>query len=485
MASIVVKNLSFSYDYEDIFKDVSFTIDTDWKLGLIGRNGKGKTTLLKILQNELPYQGTIYTTVEFSYFPFPVKNPDRMTIDILQEIAPDCEEWQIRKELNTLELEEEVLYRGFDTLSNGEQIKMLLASMFLRENQFLLIDEPTNHLDAMARKTISKYLNHKKGFIVVSHDRDFLDSCVDHILSINNTGIEIRQGDFSTWKENKERKDNFELEQNENIKKEIKRLKQASSRNEKWSDAVERSKTGALDKGYVGHQAAKMMKRAKVIEKRVEKQQEQKEELLKDIEKAEPIIMKPLTYGKHNLVYISHLQIHYGEKTVFNNVNLEVNKEDRVAIVGKNGSGKSSLLKLIAGRKIAHMGEMGIGKQMKISYVKQDVSDLSGNLKDFAKKNKVQESILKSTLQKLGFRKEEFDRPIEEYSEGQKKKVALAKSICEEADLYIWDEPLNFMDILSRMQIEEMLLKYKPTLVFVEHDEAFIRNVATKIVEIK
>lgn len=195
--------------------------------------------------------------------------------------------------------------------------------------------------------------------------------------------------------------------------------------------------------------------------------------------------MKPLTYGKHNLVYISHLQIHYGEKTVFNNVNLEVNKEDRVAIVGKNGSGKSSLLKLIAGRKIAHMGEMGIGKQMKISYVKQDVSDLSGNLKDFAKKNKVQESILKSTLQKLGFRKEEFDRPIEEYSEGQKKKVALAKSICEEADLYIWDEPLNFMDILSRMQIEEMLLKYKPTLVFVEHDEAFIRNVATKIVEIK
>ncbi len=252
MASIVVKNLSFSYDYEDIFKDVSFTIDTDWKLGLIGRNGKGKTTLLKILQNELPYQGSINTTVEFSYFPFPVKNPDRMTIDILQEIAPDCEEWQIRKELNTLELEEEVLYRGFDTLSNGEQIKMLLASLFLRENQFLLIDEPTNHLDAMARKTISKYLNHKKGFIVVSHDRDFLDSCVNHILSINNTGIEIRQGDFSTWKENKERKDNFELEQNEKIKKEIKRLKQAGSRNEKWSNAVERSKTGALDKGYVG-----------------------------------------------------------------------------------------------------------------------------------------------------------------------------------------------------------------------------------------
>ena len=148
MSIISVKNLTFRYDgsLNNVFENVSFNIDTDWKLGLIGRNGKGKTTFLKLLLGEYEYKGTITKSVEFDYFPFEVKDKERMAIEIVNEIAPSVEDWQIIKELNLLNTDAEILYRNFNLLSGGEQIKILLISLFLKGNNFLLIDEPTNHL---------------------------------------------------------------------------------------------------------------------------------------------------------------------------------------------------------------------------------------------------------------------------------------------------------------------------------------------------
>ena len=131
--------------------------------------------------------------------------------EIFELICPQAEQWQIMRELSLLELSDDILWRPFDTLSNGERTKALLAGMFLRENSFLLIDEPTNHLDMRARQTVSDYLRTKKGFILISHDRAFLDGCIDHILSINRADIEIQRGNFSTWLTNRERQDAFEL----------------------------------------------------------------------------------------------------------------------------------------------------------------------------------------------------------------------------------------------------------------------------------
>ncbi len=146
---------------------------------------------------------------------------------------------------------------------------MLLAAFFLKENSFLLIDEPTNHLDMKARKLVGDYLNGKKGFILVSHDRSFLDNCIDHILSINKTAIEIQKGNFSSWWENKQRQDRFELAENEKLRKDITRLASAARRTADWSDKVEKTKWGTKisgikpDKGYLGHKASRMMQRAK------------------------------------------------------------------------------------------------------------------------------------------------------------------------------------------------------------------------------
>lgn len=184
MSMIRVENLTFSYpsSYDTIFDNVNFQIDTDWKLGFVGRNGRGKTTLLNLLLGKYEYSGKIISSVQFDYFPYPISDKKQMTEDILREVCPLAEEWELMRELSYLDVNADVLWRPFETLSNGEQTKVLLAALFLNEGHFLLIDEPTNHLDATAREKVSEYLKKKKGFILVSHDRRFLDGCVDHIL---------------------------------------------------------------------------------------------------------------------------------------------------------------------------------------------------------------------------------------------------------------------------------------------------------------
>ena len=493
MSLISVNNLTFGYDgsYNNIFEEVSFNIDTDWKLGLIGRNGKGKTTFLKLLQGKYEYKGTISKDVSVDYFPFDVIDKDRMSIDIVNEIAPNAQDWEIIKELNLLNTNTEILYRNFNLLSGGEQVKILLISLFLKENNFLLIDEPTNHLDIETINNLINYLEKKKGFILVSHNRDFLDKVVNHIIAINNTNIEIQQGNFSSWKENKDRQDNFEKVANERLQKDINRLEIASKNRTKWSNEAEKAKgkkynsETTIDKGYIGHKASKMMKSSKVMEQRTKKAIDEKNNLLKNVDRNESLKIIPLENNKNPLVLANSLQIKYNEQKIFNPISFEVNNGDRVAIIGKNGSGKSSILKLILGKELQYSGEFKVANDLKISYVSQTTEDLKGTLKSFAQDRKIDESIFKAMLIKMGLSKSDFDANIQDMSEGQKKKVLIAKSISEQANLYIWDEPLNYIDILTRIQIEDTILNYKPTLIFVEHYATFIEKVATKIINIE
>ena len=282
---IRVENLTFAYpsSYDNIFENVNFQIDTDWKLGFIGRNGKGKTTFLNLLLGKYEYEGKILSSVQFDYFPYNVGQKEQWTEEVLRQVCPLAEQWELLRELSYLDVREDALWRPFSTLSNGEQTKVLLAALFLNEGHFLLIDEPTNHLDTKARETVSAYLKKKKGFILVSHDRCFLDGCVDHILSLNRASIEVQSGNFSSWFENFRRQQELELAQNRKLKKDIESMEKAAQRTAVWSNRVEASKygNGPVDRGYLGHKAAKMMKRAKSIELRQQRAIEEKTGLLK------------------------------------------------------------------------------------------------------------------------------------------------------------------------------------------------------------
>lgn len=526
MSQISVNHLTFYYEgsYENIFEDVSFQIDTDWKLGFIGRNGKGKTTFLKLLMGGYEYKGNINTSVIFDYFPFEVKDKDKNTIDIIEEIDPDYEFWKICRELTYLQVDTEVFYRSFNTLSNGEQTKVMLALLFSRENHFLLIDEPTNHLDMETREILKEYLNTKKGFILVSHDRNFMDGCVDHVLVINRESIEVQRGNFSSFWENKQKQDAYELSENERLKKDINRLTEAARITKQWADNVEATKIGKKSEKYekcidtrafVGEKSRRMQMRRKNLERRQQKEIEEKSGLLKNIETVEDLKLFPLKHYKEKLVVLEDCTISYenksncddasdGSRNIVRNFHMEVKQGERIFLQGKNGCGKSSIIKAIlqaacnknkeeAPEKnefhipenlILQQGRIEMPNQMILSYCSQDTSMLCGSIKEYAAENNIDQTLFMALLRKLDLSRVQLEKRIEDYSQGQKKKVLLAGSLCKQAHLYIWDEPLNYIDVFSRMQIEDLILKFKPTMILVEHDKMFTEHTATKIIRL-
>lgn len=489
MSMINISNLSFTYDgsSEAVFENVSLRLDTDWRLGFVGRNGRGKTTLLKLLSGELMGGGSITASVRFDYFPYTIEDTEMPMLEIIRSIAPEAEEWEIYRELSLLDTDT-AAYQPFNTLSGGERAKAMLAGLFLRRNEFLLIDEPTNHLDSEGRRLLGNYLGKKSGFILVSHDRRLLDACTDHTLSINRCDIELQKGNYSDWEKNKAMRDSFERERNEKLKRDIAHLTEAAERSSRWADKTEKGKFGttnsglSVDRGYVGHKSAKMMKRSKAIEARRAAAVEEKSALLRNIEQTAQLKLSPLEYHSKRLAELKGVTLKYGEKIVCENVSFTINQGERTALCGKNGCGKSSVLKLILGESIEYTGELYIGSGLKISYVPQTTEHLSGSLFDYAERLGADTGLFFTILRKLGFSREHFEQATQNFSAGQKKKVLIAGSLCENAHLYIWDEPLNYIDIISRIQIEELILASKATIIFVEHDEVFRDRIADNIV---
>lgn len=488
MAIIDIKNLKYSHigSFSPIFEDVNLQLDTNWKLGLIGRNGYGKTTFLKLLLGEYPHKGEIHSSIEFEYFPYEIKDRNLLTIEIIEDLKGEFPIWKLEKELNLLNVDEEVVFRPFSTLSQGEQTKVLIATMFILEDKFLLIDEPTNHLDTHGRTLVAEYLVSKNGFIVVSHDREFLNKTVDHTLSIEKNKIVLQKGNYDTWKVNKKLEDEFELVENQKLRKEIRRLKKSAREKTLWSDKREKTKFGqrGVDRGFIGARAARMMKRSKTLEKRYEDAIEEKEKLLKNIEKIEELQIETLEHYDDVLVWTDEMSVHYDGNEIFQPLSFKVNQGECLVLSGGNGSGKSSILKAILGKGVEYNGNLHIASNIKISYVPQDFDFLKGDLFKFINFYNLDETQFLTILRKMGFSREQFEKSLESYSSGQKKKVLLTKSLCEKAHIYIWDEPLNFIDIISRIQLENMILKYNPTMIIVEHDKVFNESVATDMVEI-
>lgn len=488
MALIDISKLSFAHDGgQMIFDNVSLQLDTNWKLGLIGRNGRGKTTFLKLLLGEHPFSGTIRAPLSMDYFPFAVENPEDIGLDVARSICPDLEEWRLEREVSLLDLSLETLARPFSTLSGGEATKLLLASLFLRRNNFLLIDEPTNHLDIKARQIVGTYLRAKKGFILVSHDRGLLDSCIDHVLSINRASIELQRGNFSSWQLNRERQEQRELADNARLKKEIARLEESAKLSAGWAQTAEKAKfgDGPVDRGFIGHKAAKVMQRAKSVESRRNKAVQEKTQLLRNLENEAPLSMRPQLFHSRRLAECRGVSASYGHTAVLRDISFSIMRGERLALAGKNGSGKSTLLKLLARQPVEFQGEVHLPESLRISYVPQNAAFLSGSLKDFTRERNIDESLFRAVLHRFGFERRQFDADMGDFSAGQKKKALLAASLCEEAHLYIWDEPLNYIDVISRIQIENLILEHQPSMILVEHDQVFLQRVATGILNLE
>lgn len=526
MSQIDVCNLTFCYEgsFDHIFENASFSIDTDWKLGFVGRNGKGKTTFLNLLLGKYEYAGSIRSSAFFDYFPYQLR-PEYMqesAAEFYEQLKPGAEFWKICCELEKLQTDAEVLYRPFGTLSHGERTKAMLALLFSGENDFLLIDEPTNHLDQDSREAVKSYLGKKKGFILVSHDRDLLDACIDHVLVLNRCTIEVQQGNFSSWWINKTRTDAFMEAENEKHRKEIGKLKQAAGRARQWADKNESTKIGfdpskepdrcIATRAYIGAKTKKMQSRVKQIENRISHEIEEKEGLLKDIEKPADLKLMPLRHYKDILVLADGYGMGYAgaKQDVLKQLRLELHQGERIFLCGKNGCGKSSLIKAILRRiygngpetkaaaafvpeiqsllleqgTVTEKGLLKAASGLTVSYVSQDTSFLKGSISKFCGNRQLDESLFCALLRKLDFGRAQFVKNMEDFSEGQKKKVLLAASLLTPAHLYIWDEPLNYIDVFSRMQIEKLILTWQPTMLVVEHDVKFREKIATQVISL-
>ena len=480
MPVININNLTFGYDGSEktLFDNVTITLDTSWKLALAGRNGRGKTTFFKLLRGELPYGGTITGVPETILFPM--------------DELPENEDWRVRKELNLMGADPDIMWRPMETLSGGERTKLMLANLFAADGIYPLIDEPTNHLDRQGREVVADYLSTKDGFILISHDRAFLDRCTDHTLVISKTGLELVSATYSVWWENNEQRMESERARNDQLNKEMGAIDAAMKKNAQWSAKAEGYKNRAkapskvaedhFRRAYEGAKSKKLMSLSKNLEQRNERKLEEKQSLLKDLERTETLKITGTEHHNRTPVILKDITLkRYGE-IIVEGFSLTVERGNKISLQGRNGCGKSTLIKFLAGlgedEGITAEGDIYIAPGLKISYVGQDTSSLSGTLYDIAGERGCDKTIFSTILIKMGFTKEMLYRDVSQLSLGQKKFVMIALSLCEHADLYLWDEPLNYIDVYMREEIERLVKDNNVTMLFVEHDRTFAESVA-------
>lgn len=320
MEPITINNLNFAYPGQaPLFTNCSLNISSDWKMGLLGRNGRGKTTLMQIMMGHRAYTGTVTTNLVFAAFPLTITDPTNLTIYCLLAASGDTnlEQWQIERELGLMAVDPAILWQPYQTLSGGEQTKVQLATLFARDGVFLLLDEPTNHLDQAGRKQVGAYLHGKRqGFIITSHDQVFLDHVIDHTLVIERHQLVLEQGNYSTYFAQKRRRDQEAAASNRQLKAEIKDLKKSRQQRQQWAQQAEGEKknNSHADKGFIGAKAAKMMKKTITTTNRLTKAIEQREGLMQEVEDVAPLTLNLLSNHHDLLLDLDNVNLKLGDR---------------------------------------------------------------------------------------------------------------------------------------------------------------------------
>ena len=512
--------MEFAYGSADLFFDLSLVIDTEWRTGLVGRNGRGKTTLLKLINRDLEIQAGDFTCpVETRYYPgAPIEGAT--TQRVARQLVAPFEEWQkemdlllasedegamdaysnllgrfqdargyeidglIETEFEKIGLPHDILDKPFDELSLGQQTRVQIVALFLSEGCYALIDEPTNHLDIPGREILASYLASQQGFLLISHDRSLLDACTDHIVSINKSDVRLNRGNWSTWHADMSNELLSEGRTRHRLEAEIKQLSRAALARRAGADRKESEKYGDshADTGFIGHKSAKQMKRAIGAERRIEKQISEKESLLANQEKKRVVTVASDSVADKQLLNVNNLSIEFSGIEVVHNLSFSIGAGDRVALTGPNGCGKSSVLNAIDGL-IEFAGSIAFGTRS-ISRAWQHPVWVSGMLRGHLDEAGLDETRFRQLLGSLDVRGEVFEQPLDSFSQGQLKKVDLTRSMLEPAELLLWDEPLNYLDVDTREMLEEGILDGGATMLFVEHDQRFIENIATAVVKL-
>lgn len=498
-------NLSFSglskgYEGKIILENIKGQITDGDKIGLIGANGVGKTTLVKILTGgeerdagEISYSPTYIKTL---YLP---QNPKfDKGLSVYEDIVKFLFQWArnnnsnhvddidvlAKTALNRVGLGEEMWSRQAINLSGGEKTKLVLSRMFVCNFDFLVLDEPTNHLDMESYEWLEDFIKSlDKPMLIVSHDRFFLDNVVNTIWELTPSELKVYQGNYTNYKLQKEIETKNITKEYHKQQTKIQQLKAVISDRENWYHKAHKS---AGQNDYLRARAKKHASTLKAKKTQLERLEKEKiEKPRKEISPAFDVINKNIMGRKFPrfLIQGKNISKSFGENQVLKDISFNVERGDRIAVIGANGSGKTTLLKTICGIYDDYSGSLKINPSVNIGYFSQELENLDYEatiLDDVLKEGAtLQETRL--LLACLLFRGNAVFKKIGNLSMGEKGRVAFAKLILSGANLLVLDEPTNYMDIQSKEKVEEALEEFQGSIIFVSHDRYFINRLANRI----
>lgn len=518
MIEIGVNNLSKMFGVDKIFENVTFDVKTKDKIALIGRNGTGKTTLMKILAGFEECIGQVHKRkgLTIGYLEqIPNYSDENTVLDILNkafervhELKFQMEELEktfellsqedlsiavkkygeihdlyemsggyninekINKIMNGLEINEEMQKRQFNLLSGGEKTRVILGKILLEQPEILLLDEPSNHLDMKSVEWLEEYLNSYEGtMVIVSHDRYFLDRVANKIIELDSDGVQIYYGNYSKYVTEKELRFLLAMREYEAQQKKLNRMEEQIKRYRIWGEMRD---------------SDKMYKRAKELEKRLEKIELIKKPIVD--KKTADFNIKGVTRTGKEVIIADNISKRFGSKELFSNLSFTLFYKDSMCILGENGVGKSTILKIVLDEIPSDNGSVRIGSNVKIGYLPQEVSfdrDDISIVDYFSYKYGISISEARRELAKILFTGDDVFKHISTLSGGEKSRLKLGMLIYEKINTLILDEPTNHLDIESREILEENLINYEGTILFVSHDRYFVDKIATCIGEIE
>ena len=462
---IYIDNLRKDIGIRTLFEIKKLTISENDKIGLIGDNGVGKTSFLRILSG----QDTDYT----GYIDIQSK---------LDFLLNDEEKSEFSKEAY---LKAELDYKN--QYSPGEYQRLKLAKLLSDEFAFLLVDEPSSHLDIKQKEKLAESLmNRNKGYILISHDRDFINQTCNKIFELSYGDLEVFNGDYSFYLEEREKRQKFAEREYQGYIAEKKRLSSISqdikAQSSKVRTAPKRMGKSEAKLHKMGGQQnkKKLDKQVKAVESRINQ--------LEVKEKPKEAAKIELTIGEKDKIFskvlarAEKLNKRFGEKLIFDNANLEIQNNTKIALLGDNGSGKTTLLNMILNR------EVWVHPNIKIGYYSQMGESINPNkniLDNVLESSIYDQTLTRIILARLGFRANDVYKMVDVLSDGERAKAKLAKLITSDFNFLIMDEPTNFLDIRAIEALEDLLTGYDRPLLFVTHDVSFINNVADGLLMIE